>query len=1120
MNVNAPAPAPAPGFTPPSTSTSRLTGQPMGRGMGLFGKHAFKQAGVGGNSVSQHAASYAPPSGGNVTYQKQLVKAKTFNDKRQKSLEKKADGYRTKVQEVLLSEHPSSLANIFKLNHNLRKMEKTGLDWNYTATKDFGDLGAEQAIGMLAGLQKVQAANGVKTPNAKDALMKLEDELEAGSRTDANIESDELLEAHTAMLEAQAALNGATAGTSAHDDAKYALDRATQRHEAAQMRRDEPGMHATHSNMERATEAGEKLVKRLSDMHGKTPAQQKEDLEQLTGLLELAERANLYKDSAQFLTDRASHVPGDQVDHLLDIQGIAKGGDNAARAEMYAAFMYGVMAAVGDRHNAANTGTDVAKVFAKLSQGVADSVFAKLAEWKQPVAPVKAGGNAAAQPVRMNEAAGAYRDHFAQVAKDQVAMWFNDPQTVFSTFGPSLANLKNVPVTDWGDGKVDCTFVNGTKGIVDFSTFQGPLNAQHITDPANSKALRTHMAAQWVKSAIDAMNNYDANYPGQNMLRMLSKADRVILQGMADQAMAQVAPIATAASQAAAKARTEALKLELGAQAEFGGHYWVENNPSAFQAVVHTLGALATQDPKDLGSTKFAVVDGTAFGNGFHFDFTTMFHADIVAKNINPTSDEAKQLRNYMAARWIQGMLDHLKTVEILLPGHFNALNAATRSTIRKLADTAAPRPTAKPTPGVPKDWAQQLAKVEADVRTMMDQRLPDVPVPPETPASLEAKALALANELAAASGVTRNRLGSAPGMTSINTLVTALMPPADPDLIPAMRADMAATIIKTLMDEFDQRRRRLVGVLLQYNVRPALDAVTGDMLQKLHALTFAPNLQPESAWTFKLADTRKSAKKFMADLGTISQTNVNKAKQKLEFMVTTLNEIADKGMPWPLPARAGFGKIIDDLVPVEAPFDQVEQMSKDLATVFVQQLIEEIDLLERNLAPPAYFGTKSHRTAALKQDARDSIAKLKPGVDHSSQLGTQRTVANWSTTHLGYARTDAKSYWTKLKSQPSLLGNLGADLERLSTMKRGDLYEALKQIKDLRNTIDNCLPKTLPSDKDLLERMKNDLAAEFVRELATLIAGDTALAPVVVGGQSPDMLDKLKALRADTSLL
>ena len=32
-----------------------------------------------------------------MTYQKQLVKAKTFNDKRQKSLEKKADGYRTAV---------------------------------------------------------------------------------------------------------------------------------------------------------------------------------------------------------------------------------------------------------------------------------------------------------------------------------------------------------------------------------------------------------------------------------------------------------------------------------------------------------------------------------------------------------------------------------------------------------------------------------------------------------------------------------------------------------------------------------------------------------------------------------------------------------------------------------------------------------------------------------------------------------------------------------------------------------------------------------------------------------------------------------------------------------------
>jgi hypothetical protein len=295
---------------------------------------------------------------------------------------------------------------------------------------------------------------------------------------------------------------------------------------------------------------------------------------------------------------------------------------------------------------------------------------------------------------------------------------------------------------------------------------------------------------------------------------------------------------------------------------------------------------------------------------------------------------------------------------------------------------------------------------------------------------------------------------------------------------------------------------------------------VWGVLLGLVLGLTFAPNLQPESAWTFKLADTRKSAKKFMADLDTISQTNVNKAKQKLEFMVTTLNQIADKGMPWPLLAKAGFGKIIDDLVPVEAPFDQVEQMSKDLATVFVQQLVEEIDLLERNLAPPAYFGTKSHRTAALKQDARDSIAKLNAGVDHSSQLGTQRTVANWSATHLGYARTDANTYWTELKSQPSLLANLGADLERLSTMKRGDLREALKQIKGLKNTINNCLPPTLPRDNDLVKRMQNDLAAEFLRELATVIAGDTALAPVVVGGQSPDMLDKLKALRADTSLL
>jgi hypothetical protein len=1115
-----------------STSLSRATSQPIGGGMGYYGKQPFK-AGVGGNSVSGHAGGHAASTSGGTAYQKQLVEEKQYLDKRRNSIEKKANGYRAKVADILLSDHPNTLVNIFKLNYNLRKMERTGQPWNYTATKDVGDLGALQAQRMLIGLKSIR--HGVKAYDAENALTKLETELESNSRMDADIEGDELLEANTAMLEAQHVFNNAAPGKD-KTDAQNALDRATQRHEAAQMRRDEPGRHATHSNMERATEAGEKLVKELSNMHGKIPEEQKKSRDQLKGLLKLAERANLYTSASQLLTDHANGELNDQVGHLLDIQGLAKGGDGAARAEMYAAFMYGVMAGVDKRHNAANTHTDVAKVFAQLSQGVADSVLAKLAEWKQPVAPVKAGRNAAAQPVRMNDAAGAFRDELAQVAKDQVTMWRNDPQTYFSTFGPSMAKLKDVPVTDWGDAKVDCMFVNGTKGIVDFSTFQGPLNARNITDPANSnsKALRTHMAAQWVKSAIEEMDAYDAAnpVPGNNQ-GFLSTAERAVLRTKADQAMAQVAPIATASSVAAAAARTDALELDRGAQAEFGGHYLVESNPAAFQAVVHTLGALATQDPKDLGSTKFAVVDGTVFGSGFHFDFTTMFHADIAAKNINPTSDEAKQLRNYMAARWIQGMLDHLKTVEILLPGHFNGLNAATRGTIRQLADTAAPRPTAKPTPGVPADWAQRLGNVEANVRTMMDQDVPDVPTPPQTAAGLEAAALSWANELVVAAGVTRDKLGSVPGMDGIDRLIdqlSARLIPATADaaLVRAMRADMAATIVKTLMDEFDQRRRRSVSGLLNFNVNPALVAVTDGMMQKLHATTFAPNLQPESAWTFKLADTRQSAKDFMANLDRDSKTDLSKAKQSLESMVTLLNQVADKGMSGPLPTKFGFDKIIDDLVPVETPFDQVEQVGKDLAMVFAQQLIEEIKDRENQInagtATFEYFGTDAHRSAKLKQEDRDAFASFSANVDRTGHMTSRPAVPviNWAINRQN-ASIEASAYWHSLKNnsdKSNLAKALGADLERFSTAKHGELFEVLKRRKDFVARIEHRMPSPRPGDKDLLKRMQNDLAAQFLQQLATEIIADTALLPQVLHNRPVDVLTKLEALRADTSLL
>ncbi|MES3001978.1 MAG: hypothetical protein V4787_14905 [Pseudomonadota bacterium] len=1137
----------------PSISIVQVPGQPAVHGMGLF-KYAFKGAGVGGNPVSQHAAGYAQRQNAHTTFAKQVVPYGDLIDKRKMAMEKKADACRKNVAKILLSEHPNSFMNLVKLRSNFRKMEKTGLEWNYTATKDFGDDGARQAQALLQGLKLVTDTEGVTTPHATSAMGKLQDELKTASQTDVEIDREQLTDASNEMQEAQEAFDSADPANNA--DEKSALDDAIQRHAAAKARFGERGRHVTFSNMQRATEVGKKLVGQLANMDGKTPEQKQASRRELKDLMRLAETADSCRDVNGLLTVRPTNYLDEQVGHLLALQKPG-GNAHALKAELYAAFLYGVVMAAGDRESFP-VERDVAKVLDKLPEAVSNSVLEKLARWREPEVPAAAAadadaaaqpaapvnpnaaaaaaaqpvvpgnpiGNAAAQPAvapphRMSDTAGAHRGPLGQIASQFAVAAIKDTTTTFDLIAPSLKGLLQVPIADWGDAKCVFNRANGNTDEIDFKAmFDADVKATGITDPADVKALHAHMTAEWVKKVLTELDLCDANgAPPNAYLRHLNMTERAALRARAELTIAGVAPPSVAA------ARIEALKRELGGRAEFAGHSIVENDPNKFHAVAQSLVALEGRTPNELGSTVFPAVNGTIAGATFQFDFKKYFQSYFVEKGIDPASAEGVEMQNYLAARWIQGMLDHLVSVEKVEPRKFgDKLTDTQRSTIRSVADVAAPRPVAQPTPGVPLDWAAQLAEVEASTRTVLRRDMPDSPTNTILASDLEVMAQGLAQELALLSAAPRNQLGSVPGAAKITAWIDTYMQRAampinsDPDLISAMRADIGATLVKVLVGEFSALRRRNAAGKVKYEVTPALDELPTPVMQKLYALAFEPNLKPESAWKRKLEDTRKLAKEYMAKLDGL---DAFKAATSLDEVVTLLTAVSAAGtMPWPLPEHNYFDLYIDDLLPAGAPFDQVEPMSKHLAAAYLREVLKEIETRENLNPPPGYFG---NRTTAFGDVSRQAIRSLSIGGDHTDHMVANLGVVGW-TVNLALARTAATKYWNDLKLEVDAMTQarlLGDELELLSTTKRNEMHDATKAIGNFDLLIHRCLPRPLPDKPDLDKRMRDDLAAEFLRQLATDINNDaSAIAHAVSDNRPVGVLTSLMNLRADTSLL